>query len=94
MGVPYDVCFDKGTYDAISLDPEDSKTKRVKYIENVARLLKPNGLLVITSCNWTEKELPEHFKSHFNLKEQIPTPQFKFGGVVGNMVTSLIFTKK
>ncbi len=28
------------------------------------------------------------------MKEVLPTPQFTFGGVVGNMVTSVVFKKK
>lgn len=59
----YAVALDKGTYDAVSLHPEDSKGKREKYILNVWKLLKPQGLLVITSCNWTEKELLSHFST-------------------------------
>jgi hypothetical protein len=31
----YAVALDKGTYDAVSLHPEDSKGKRAKYILNV-----------------------------------------------------------
>lgn len=63
MSREYAVALDKGTYDAVSLHPEDSKGKREKYILNVWKLLKPQGLLVITSCNWTEKELILHFST-------------------------------
>ena len=35
----FDACFDKGTYDAISLCPDDATRKRQKYIENVAEIL-------------------------------------------------------
>jgi len=87
-------CIDKGTYDAISLCPEDAAAKRKKYVNVAAELLKPDGVLAITSCNWTEKELRSHFESAFNVREVLPTPQFKFGGVVGNMVTSVIMQKK
>jgi hypothetical protein len=59
----YAVALDKGTYDAVSLHPEDPKGKREKYILNVWKLLKPQGLLVITSCNWTEKELVLQFST-------------------------------
>ena len=30
----------------------------------------------------------------FDVHTVIPTPQFKFGGVVGNNVTSVVFEKK
>ena len=56
-------CVDKGTYDAISLNPDDPKTKRSLYIENVSKMLDKSGYLVITSCNWTEDELVEQFES-------------------------------
>lgn len=63
MSREYAVALDKGTYDAVSLHPENSKEKREIYILNVWKLLKPQGLLVITSCNWTEKELILHFST-------------------------------
>ena len=58
--------MDKGTYDAISLCPDNARCKRRKYIDNVADLLgtdvNEKGLLIITSCNWTEEELTKHFQ--------------------------------
>lgn len=89
----FDLAHDKGTYDAISLDPVDPKLKREKYIKNVAEMLNNGGLLVITSCNWVEKELVAQFEGVFELKEVIPTPTFKFGNKVGNVVTSIVFQK-
>lgn len=49
-----------GTYDAISLDPDDAGDKRIVYVQNVGRLLMDNGLLLLTSCNWTADELVHH----------------------------------
>lgn len=63
MSRKYAVALDKGTYDAVSLHPVDPKGNREKYISNVWKLLKPQGILLITSCNWTEKELISHFSS-------------------------------
>lgn len=57
----FKVVHDKGTYDAISLNPEDPTIKRQKYIESVHRILLPKGYLVLTSCNWTKEELLKHF---------------------------------
>ena len=57
----YNILIDKGTYDAISLNPESPAEMRFSYIDNVAKLLKTDGLLIVTSCNWTEEELREHF---------------------------------
>ena len=58
----FDVLFDKGTYDAVSLDPEGAKVKRDKYIDNVVALMSEEAFLVITSCNWTKDELLRHFQ--------------------------------
>lgn len=59
----FKVVNDKGTYDAISLNPENSKDQRQKYITNLDKLLSPDGYFVITSCNWTREELTEHFQN-------------------------------
>ncbi|XP_076640113.1 EEF1A lysine methyltransferase 2 isoform X1 [Colletes latitarsis] len=59
----FKVAHDKGTYDAISLHPQDPATKRQKYIENVYKILLPDGYLVLTSCNWTKEELTNHFQN-------------------------------
>uniref|UniRef100_A0A2M4AX98 Protein-lysine N-methyltransferase n=1 Tax=Anopheles triannulatus TaxID=58253 RepID=A0A2M4AX98_9DIPT len=90
----FKVVHDKGTYDAISLHPEDSKTMRSQYIASVHRMLRDDGIFVLTSCNWTESELVKSFEGRFNLRTVIPTPTFKFGGKVGSVVTSIVFTKK
>jgi len=92
----FDVCLDKGTFDAIALCPDEALAKRAKYVDNVAELLRqdPGGLLIITSCNFTESELTKQFQTKFELVEFIPTPKFSFGGATGNMVTSAIFRKR
>ncbi|KAI8083663.1 S-adenosyl-L-methionine-dependent methyltransferase [Thamnidium elegans] len=65
----YQIVLDKGTYDAISLHPDQVQAKkegvdgpREKYVESVHRMIDPNGLFLITSCNWTKEELIENFK--------------------------------
>lgn len=52
--------LDKGTYDVISMDDE-CKEKRNRYKENIIDLLRPNGVFLIVSCNWTQTELNEQF---------------------------------
>ncbi|XP_014256508.1 EEF1A lysine methyltransferase 2 [Cimex lectularius] len=89
----FDIALDKGTYDAISLNPEDTQYKRQKYIQNVATILRKNGLLIITSCNWTAAEIIKHFNAEFKHKHTIPTPSFKFGGKVGNVVSTVVLEK-
>uniref|UniRef100_A0A182M0T4 Protein-lysine N-methyltransferase n=1 Tax=Anopheles culicifacies TaxID=139723 RepID=A0A182M0T4_9DIPT len=89
----FKVVHDKGTYDAISLHPENSKAMRTSYITNVHRMLQDDGLFILTSCNWTESELVKSFSDFFQLRTVIPTPTFKFGGKVGSVVTSIVFVK-
>ncbi|XP_054009919.1 EEF1A lysine methyltransferase 2 [Hylaeus anthracinus] len=90
----FKVVHDKGTYDAISLHPQDPAIKRQKYIENVYKILLPDGYLVLTSCNWTKEELKKHFQNHFDVLHTLPSDTFQFGGQTGNAVTQLIFQKK
>lgn len=89
----FKIAHDKGTYDAVSLDPENTKEKRETYIRNVHKILEENGILIITSCNWTQPELIEAFEGKFKIKCSIPTPTFMFGGKVGNVVTSVVFER-
>ncbi|XP_063545378.1 EEF1A lysine methyltransferase 2 [Cydia strobilella] len=90
----FGVVHDKGTYDAVSLHPENAKERRQKYIEQVAAMLASDGIFVITSCNWTEDELATQFSHRLKAKCVIPTPQFKFGGKVGGVVSSVVFVHK
>lgn len=89
----YDIVVDKGTFDAISLG-ETAVIDKKTYVKNIVKLLISGGMLVITSCNWTEKELVTMMGEHFIHKETLPTPQFSFGGKTGNTVTACIFSKK
>uniref|UniRef100_A0A1B6KAE0 Protein-lysine N-methyltransferase g.4659 n=1 Tax=Graphocephala atropunctata TaxID=36148 RepID=A0A1B6KAE0_9HEMI len=90
----YKVVLDKGTYDAISLSPENAHAQRKAYKANLTKLLRPEGLFVIASCNWTEEELRQHFDSDFAVSAVIPAPKFQFGGKVGSSVTTLVFQHK
>ncbi|XP_076253055.1 EEF1A lysine methyltransferase 2 [Rhynchophorus ferrugineus] len=89
----YDIVHDKGTYDAISLS-ENAQENRNMYIVNIEKALKSDGLFIITSCNWTHNELQDQYKDHFDLDCLIPTPQFKFGGKVGSVVSICVFKHK
>ncbi|ALC41855.1 CG9643 [Drosophila busckii] len=91
----YQIVHDKGTYDAVSLCPDNPKEKRMQYLATVAQLLQDEeSFFVITSCNWTEDELLQSFDELFTKHCTIPTPTFKFGGKVGNVVTSVVFKKR
>lgn len=93
LGV-FKVVHDKGTYDAISLNPDNPKEKRMAYLRNVLRLMTPDGYFIITSCNWTEEELRTTFQDLFVQEFVIPSPQFKFGGKTGSVVSSVVFKRK
>lgn len=92
-GKQFDIVHDKGTYDAISLHPENPAKKRLTYIQNLHNLTADNGLLILSSCNWTETELCTSLNGQFQLYKAIPTPTFKFGGSVGSVVTQIVFKK-
>ncbi|XP_076280523.1 EEF1A lysine methyltransferase 2 [Lasioglossum baleicum] len=89
----FKVAHDKGTYDAISLHPEDPATKRKLYIETIKKILLPDGYLVLTSCNWTKEELETHFQNNLTIVDVLPSDSFSFGGQKGNTVTQLVLQK-
>jgi methylase of polypeptide subunit release factors len=88
----FDIIHDKGTYDAITLHTNVKEFRR-KYLENVRNCLNESGFFMITSGNWTQDELNEHFKNYFVCTDSIPIPQFKFGGKTGGVATSVIYRK-
>ncbi|KAK6534180.1 hypothetical protein TWF281_005513 [Arthrobotrys megalospora] len=99
----FDVILDKGTFDAISLSDEvvdDGSGRRIYevYPENVARWLKPEGgIMLITSCNWTEEELVEKMTvegSGLEMMGRIKYPEFTFGGKKGSTVCTVAFRRK
>ncbi|POW10674.1 hypothetical protein PSTT_05864, partial [Puccinia striiformis] len=62
----WDLITDKGTFDAICLseDTIDGRKLEFVYPEKILDLLvKPGGIFLITSCNWTEEELIQKFVS-------------------------------
>ncbi|KAM9466569.1 EEF1A lysine methyltransferase 2 isoform 2-T2 [Clarias gariepinus] len=89
----FDLCIDKGTFDAISLNPEDREMAKLQYLTSLKAALKPQGHFVITSCNWTKEQLLQIFSPGFELLQELPTPCFQFGGVTGNSVTALVLKK-
>ena len=63
---------------------------RVSYDERSVKRIKPTKLLI-----YLKKFILIHLNFiGFDVHTVIPTPQFKFGGVVGNNVTSVVFEKK
>lgn len=71
MALAFDLVFDKGTLDAMTLNPDISKNggpdaSRIesivsKYKEALGKILLPKGRFIITSCNWTKDELVKWF---------------------------------
>ncbi|NXE12212.1 EFMT2 methyltransferase, partial [Lophotis ruficrista] len=90
----FDICIDKGTLDAISLNPDNAVAKRKQYVRSLCSALKPEGFFLLTSCNWTKEELLNEFREGFEILEELPTPKFCFGGRIGNSVTALVFQRK
>lgn len=97
----FDVVLDKGTFDAISLNPdnetiasEQDKPVR-KYLASVHKMLKPDSVILITSCNWTEDELKNWFGGDlFEYHSRIKYPTFTFGGVKGQQISTMAFKKR
>ncbi|XP_055416801.1 EEF1A lysine methyltransferase 2 isoform X1 [Bubalus kerabau] len=65
----FHICIDKGTFDAISLNPDNAIEKRKQYVESLSRVLKVKGFFLITSCNWTKEELLDEFSEGFLYSE-------------------------
>ncbi|XP_034148446.1 EEF1A lysine methyltransferase 2 isoform X2 [Esox lucius] len=89
----FDLCIDKGTFDAISLNPANTEEGKTCYVQALRGALKEDGLFVITSCNWTKEQLLQMFSQGFGFVKELPTPCFQFGGKTGNSVTAIIFKR-
>lgn len=66
IGETWDLVMDKGTFDALALsqDPVEEAGGKLPsrvYPERIARLVKPGGYFLITSCNFTEEEVTRRF---------------------------------
>lgn len=89
----WNVVLDKGTFDAISLSKEkDHSGRRIceGYKERVVPLIKDGGILLITSCNWTEDELRAWFEGgQLEYVNTIKYKSFSFGGQKGQTISSI-----
>ncbi|KAH8692914.1 S-adenosylmethionine-dependent methyltransferase [Talaromyces proteolyticus] len=67
-----------------------------KYPLMAAKLVRPGGFLVVTSCNWTEEELVRWFLATGDLRVwgRVDYPQFGFGGYQGQGVYTVCFERK
>lgn len=57
----FDVCIDKGTFDAIVLNPDNFNDGKNLYVQSLKEALKCEGFFAITSCNWTREQLLDKF---------------------------------
>jgi len=93
----WDVVLDKGTFDAISLsEGKDDGGRRIceGYKERVVPLVREEGILLVTSCNWTEEELVAWFQgSDLEYVDTIKYKSFSFGGRKGQTISSVCFRK-
>ncbi|KXN88611.1 N-lysine methyltransferase see1 [Leucoagaricus sp. SymC.cos] len=94
----WDLILDKGTYDAIALGEkdDDGKSPAARYPARVVRLLKPGGIFLITSCNFTDDELKASFISEetgLKYHSRIQHPTYTYGGRSGSIVSSVAFQK-
>lgn len=92
----WDLVCDKGTLDAIALSsqPVNGLLPIDSYTTAVSSLVKPDGIFLITSCNFTQHELEARFTARgFQVHHVVPTPQFSFGGAKGSTTTTIAFRK-
>jgi EEF1A lysine methyltransferase 2 len=98
LGDGFDVVLDKGTFDAISLSgQQDADGHRLNelYQAKVEKMVKPGGLLVVVSCNWTEDELRSWLaKGQLEECDRVEYPSFQFGGQKGSQICTLLFRRK
>ena len=100
-GDGWHVVLDKGTFDAVSLSAEeDAAGRRVyeAYGQRVFRLVRPGGLFLVTSCNWTEEELKVWFEKDFEggrfvADGRVEYRAFSFGGVKGQTISTVCFQR-
>ena len=95
----FDIVLDKGTLDAIALSGltvgENNQPVVEVYSTVIGKILKSNGIFLITSCNFTQEELIKIItKGELEVWETIKYPVFEFGGVKGSTICSVAFIKK
>ena len=75
---------------------EDKEDRSKKYLATIKSFLKKDendkGMLIITSCNWTEQELMNWLNNEFKIEDRIINGNFSFGGSEGALTTTLFLT--
>ncbi|XP_043375528.1 EEF1A lysine methyltransferase 2 isoform X3 [Dermochelys coriacea] len=68
----FQICIDKGTFDAISLNPDNAAERRKQYVKSLCTVLKMEGFFLVTSCNWTKEELLNEFREGMGRELWLP----------------------
>ncbi|KAL8714171.1 MAG: hypothetical protein Q9220_001900 [cf. Caloplaca sp. 1 TL-2023] len=104
---PFDIVLDKGTFDAISLNPDTDAATGKRVCENykskiMGMVRKGGGRFLVTSCNWTEEELRGWFEGREEMEEEdggfvwegrVEYPRFRFGGGEGQSCYGVCFRR-
>ncbi|KAK6590310.1 hypothetical protein RS030_162457 [Cryptosporidium xiaoi] len=84
----FEVVVDKGTYDVFVMKDEVNI-----YKESIARYLKKESILFITSCNSTPEELTNAFDDRVNFVKisDLPHKSYSYNGIQGQVLASVAF---
>ncbi|KAK9237174.1 methyltransferase domain-containing protein [Lipomyces kononenkoae] len=94
----WDLVLDKGTFDAIALNGDIIRDglRGVDIFPTVVRdsLVRVGGIILITSCNFTQEELVKLFNIEgLKLWKTVKYPVYEFGGVKGQSISSVAFRR-
>uniref|UniRef100_A0A7S1TA50 Protein-lysine N-methyltransferase CCAE0312_LOCUS2254 n=1 Tax=Compsopogon caeruleus TaxID=31354 RepID=A0A7S1TA50_9RHOD len=90
-GRSFGLIHDKGTWDAIFLNP---KCNVDVWVDVIDELLAQDGIFVITSCNHTKEDLLGHLGRVLCFMQELPHRTFRFGGCNGSPVTTLALSRR
>ncbi|KAK9366185.1 methyltransferase domain-containing protein [Lipomyces kononenkoae] len=94
----WDLVLDKGTLDAIALNGDIIRDdmRGVDLFPTIVRdrLVRVGGIILITSCNFTEEELVKLFNIEgLKVWKTIKYRVYEFGGVKGQSISSVAFRR-
>jgi len=86
----FDVVHDKGTFDVFFMAQRCSE-----YVNAIANIVLRGGVVAITSCNATSSELCDIFccNDQFEKQDVLQHRSFTFGGISGQVVSSVAFRR-
>ncbi|KAK9450068.1 uncharacterized protein V1518DRAFT_405132 [Limtongia smithiae] len=95
----WDLVLDKGTLDAIALSGDKLESNGMTGIQQYPlavrdTLLRIGGIILITSCNFTQEELLQLMDiSGLEFWKAISYPVFEFGGAKGQSISSVAWRR-